>query len=168
MEPAERPKAMVGELAECWSWKDGLTNLVFFLQKGGRWRDGQPFTSRDVKFTFNVVREAADAPVRLLPDRGSGYLAAAFEDYLRALQIRRIYCAPHHPQTTGKLECVHEALAVRSNLLVYRSPEILRAAMADFIGAANYHERYHEGIGHLTPADVYDGRREAILRRRAA
>ncbi len=39
--------------------------------------------------------------------------------------------------------------------------------MADFIRFYN-HERYREGVGHVTPADVYDGRREVILRRRAA
>jgi len=27
-------------------------NLVFFLRKNVRWHDGQPFTSRDVKYTF--------------------------------------------------------------------------------------------------------------------
>ena len=122
-----------------------------------------------------VVQQAVEwtgmpaAPVetraRLLTDRGSGYLAAAFEDYLRALGIRHIYCAPHHPQTNGKLERFHETLKARLNLFVYTSRELLRAAMADFIRFYN-HERYHEGIGNVTPADVYDGRREAILRRR--
>src|SRR5713101_3623022 len=34
----------------------------------------------------------------------------AFEDYLRALSIRHIYCAPRHPQTNGKLEQFHETL----------------------------------------------------------
>jgi RNA-directed DNA polymerase len=124
-----------------------------------------------------VVQQAVEwtgmpaAPVetraRLLTDRGSGYLAGAFEDYLRALRIRHIYCAPHHPQTNGKLERFHETLKTRLNLLVYTSPELLRVAMADFIRFYN-HERYHEGIGNVTPADVYYGRREAILRRRAA
>jgi transposase InsO family protein len=57
-----------------------------------------------------VVQQAVEwtgmpaAPVesraRLLTDPGSGYLAAAFENYLRA----------HHPQTNGKLERVHETL----------------------------------------------------------
>jgi Integrase core domain len=36
---------------------------------------------------------------KLLSDHGSGYLARAFEEYLRMLEIRHIYCAPHHPQT---------------------------------------------------------------------
>jgi hypothetical protein len=74
--------------------------------------------------------------------------------------------APHHPQTNGKLERFHETLKARLNLLVYTSLEVLRTAMADFIRYD--HEPYHEGTEHVTPADVYDGRREAILRRRAA
>ncbi len=98
--------------------------------------------------------------------RRSSSATAAFDDYLRDLQIRHIYCAPHHPQTNDKLERVHETLKARLNLLVYTSPEVLRAAMADFIGFDN-HERYHEGIGNVTPADVYYRRHEAILRRRA-
>jgi hypothetical protein len=81
--------------------------------------------------------------------------------------FRKSGSAPHHPETNGKLERFHETLKARLNLLVYTSPEILRAAMADFIRFYN-HERYQEGIGHLTPADVYHGWRDAILRRWAA
>jgi transposase InsO family protein len=42
------------------------------------------------------------------------------------LSIRLIYCAPHHPQTNGKIERFHETLRARMNLLVYTSPDILR------------------------------------------
>ena len=102
---------------------------------------------------------------RLLTDRGPGYLAHAFEEYLKTLSIRHIYCAPHHPQTNGKLERFHETLKARLNLLVYASPENLRENMAQFIKFYNY-QRYHEGIRNVTPADVYYGRRERILKRR--
>ena len=102
---------------------------------------------------------------RLLSDRGPGFLARALEDYLRVLEIRHIYCSPYHPQTNGKLERFHETLKARLNLLVFTSPEALREAMAEFIEFYK-HRRYHEGIGNVTPADVYDGRREGILKRR--
>jgi len=61
----ERPDTIVPELAERWSWQDNYRNLIFFLRRDVRWHDGQPFTSRDVKFTFDTVREAKDAPAKL-------------------------------------------------------------------------------------------------------
>jgi hypothetical protein len=101
----------------------------------------------------------------IVPDHGSGYLAGAFEDSLRSLGIRPIYCSPHHSQTQGKLDRSHETLKARLNLLVYTSPARLRAAMAAFIDFYT-HRRYHEGLDNVIPADVYYGRREAILARR--
>jgi peptide/nickel transport system substrate-binding protein len=55
---------VIGELAERWSWQDAHRSLVFFLRRDVRWHDGQPFTSKDVKYTFDVVREAPDAPAK--------------------------------------------------------------------------------------------------------
>ena len=60
-----RMDTIVPELAEKWSWQDNYRNLVFFLRKDVKWHDGQPFTSKDVKFTFDTVREAPDAPAKL-------------------------------------------------------------------------------------------------------
>jgi peptide/nickel transport system substrate-binding protein len=65
MKPAERAETLVGELADKWSWQDGYRNLVFFLRRDVRWHDGQPFTSKDVKYTFDMVREAPDAQAKL-------------------------------------------------------------------------------------------------------
>src|SRR6185369_34593 len=62
---AETVENLVGELAEKWSWQDNYRNLVFFLRKNVKWHDGQPFTSKDVKFTFDMLREAPDAPAKL-------------------------------------------------------------------------------------------------------
>ena len=61
----ESPDAVVPELAEKWSWQDNYRNLVMFLRKGVKWHDGQPFTAKDVKYTFDMVREAKDAPAKL-------------------------------------------------------------------------------------------------------
>ena len=63
--PLETAETVIPELAERWSWQDNYRNLVFFLRRNVRWHDGQPFTSKDVKYTFDVVREARDAPAKL-------------------------------------------------------------------------------------------------------
>jgi peptide/nickel transport system substrate-binding protein len=65
MKKQESLDTIIGELAEKWSWQDNYRNLVFFLRKGVKWHDGQPFTSKDVKFTFDMVREAPDAAAKL-------------------------------------------------------------------------------------------------------
>jgi ABC-type transport system substrate-binding protein len=70
--PQETIDTVVPELAERWSWQDNHRNLVFFLRKNVKWHDGKPFTSKDVKHTFDVVREAPDtsARFRLSPAQG--------------------------------------------------------------------------------------------------
>src|SRR5262249_11989578 len=62
---SETPDTVVPDLAERWSWQDNHRNLVFFLRRNVKWHDGKPFTARDVKYTFDVVREAPDAPAKL-------------------------------------------------------------------------------------------------------
>jgi peptide/nickel transport system substrate-binding protein len=67
-DPAKKTESMdtvVGELAEKWSWQDNYKNLVFFLRKDVKWHDGKPFTSKDVKYTFDLVREAPEATAKL-------------------------------------------------------------------------------------------------------
>ena len=56
---------IIPELAERWSWQDNFRNLVFLLRKDVKWHDGKPFTSKDVKYTFDMVRGAADAEGKL-------------------------------------------------------------------------------------------------------
>jgi len=61
----ESLETLLPELAEKWSWQDNFRNLVFFLRKDVKWHDGKPFTSRDVKFTFDMLREAPEAQAKL-------------------------------------------------------------------------------------------------------
>ncbi|HEV8474785.1 MAG TPA: ABC transporter substrate-binding protein, partial [Methylomirabilota bacterium] len=61
----ESAETVLPDLAEKWSWQDNYRNLVFFLRRGVKWHDGHPFTSRDVKYTFDIVREAPEAPAKL-------------------------------------------------------------------------------------------------------
>ena len=61
----ESVDTIIPELAEKWSWQDGYRNLVFFLRKDVKWHDGKPFSSKDVKYTFDLVRAAPDAKGKL-------------------------------------------------------------------------------------------------------
>jgi len=63
--PTHSIDGIVGELAERWSWQDNYRTLVFFLRAGVKWHDGMPFTAKDVKATFDMLRETPDAPARL-------------------------------------------------------------------------------------------------------
>lgn len=101
----------------------------------------------------------------LLSDNGPGYLSRAFAGYLWLLGIRHIVSAPYHPQTNGKIERYHRTLKGQVKLVVYETPAVLEQALADFVDYYNY-LRYHEGIGNVTPADVYYERRDEILAKR--
>jgi putative transposase len=70
--------------------------------------------------------------------------------------------APYHPMTQGKIERWHQTLKNRILLENYYLPDDLEAQIEAFVADYN-HLRYHEGIGNLTPADVYCGRGQTIL-----
>ncbi len=61
LKATESADTVIGELAERWAWQDGGRTLVFFLRHGVKWHDGQPFTSKDVKYTYDLVRGAPNA-----------------------------------------------------------------------------------------------------------
>jgi peptide/nickel transport system substrate-binding protein len=50
-------------LATSYQWNSDNTQLTFHLRQGVRWNDGQPFSSDDVVFTFNTLKQypAADS-----------------------------------------------------------------------------------------------------------
>ncbi|MBI4081467.1 MAG: ABC transporter substrate-binding protein [Candidatus Lambdaproteobacteria bacterium] len=55
------------ELAQSWSWSADRSSLTFTLRQGVTWHDGKPFTSRDVKHTFDLVRGIGEPKLRLSP-----------------------------------------------------------------------------------------------------
>jgi peptide/nickel transport system substrate-binding protein len=46
---------LVGDLAEKWEIKDGGKEIIFYLKKNVFWHDGERFTSKDVKFTYEKL-----------------------------------------------------------------------------------------------------------------
>ena len=102
---------------------------------------------------------------KLLSDNGSGYVSRAFREYMRVVGIRHVLAAPYHPQTNGKLERYHRTLKDDINQVPYEVVEDLEAAIRDFVEFYNY-RRYHQALRVVTPADVLEGRLEAILAQR--
>jgi peptide/nickel transport system substrate-binding protein len=54
------PDGIVPDPAESSSWNDDKTWLTFKLRLGVKWHDGKPFTSADVKCTWDAVRGKGD------------------------------------------------------------------------------------------------------------
>ena len=53
--PQNSMGSIVPELATSWSWNDDKKTLTFKLKQGVKWHDGKPFTSADVKCTFDML-----------------------------------------------------------------------------------------------------------------
>ena len=60
---------IVPDLAESWSWSEDGTQLTFKLREGVKWHDGQPFTSADVKCTWDLLTGQTPERLRLNPRR---------------------------------------------------------------------------------------------------
>ncbi len=54
----------INSLAERWSWDVNNLTYRFWLAKGVKWHDGQPFTAADVKFTFDTILNPASTNFR--------------------------------------------------------------------------------------------------------
>jgi transposase InsO family protein len=103
---------------------------------------------------------------RLLSDNGSSYISGDLAEWLGDRRMKHVRGAPYHPQTQGKIERWHQTLKNRICLENYFLPGDLEAQIEAFIEHYN-HQRYHESLGNVTPADAYFGRDKAILAERA-
>ena len=59
--------SVVPDLATDWSWNADGTRLTFHLRHGVTWHDGKPFTSADVKCTWDLLRGVATEKLRVNP-----------------------------------------------------------------------------------------------------
>ncbi len=48
-------QTIVPNIARDWEWNDDYTQLTFFLRKGHKWSDGEPFTAEDVEYWYEGI-----------------------------------------------------------------------------------------------------------------
>ena len=102
---------------------------------------------------------------RILSDNSPCFKSTDFKLFLEGEGMSQVFGAPYHPQTQGKIERYHRTMKNVIKLMNYYAPEQLRKNIAAFIDYYN-NRRYHESLDNLTPADVYYGRAEQIIRKR--
>ena len=59
--------SIVPELATKWAWNEAMTELTFTLRDGVKWHDGKPFTSADVKCTWDMISGLEKGKIRKSP-----------------------------------------------------------------------------------------------------
>jgi putative transposase len=152
-----------------WGWFYLSTILDDFSRYIIAWKLCTGMAASDVEDTLNLALEETgldQANVvhrpRLLSDNGPCYISGQLADYLEDKGMTHTRGAPYHPQTQGKIERWHQTLKNRILLENYFLPGDLENPVAAFVGHYN-HQRYHESLKNLTPADVYTGRGQTIL-----
>ncbi|KID09706.1 integrase [Leisingera sp. ANG1] len=168
-----------------WGWFYLSTILDDYSRYIIAWKLCTTMKSGDVTDTLDLALQASgcdQAKVlhkpRLLSDRaigtplvretmarGSSYISGELADWLEDRHMDHVRGAPYHPQTQGKIERWHQTLKNRILLENYFLPGDLRQKIDAFVEHYN-HRRYHESLQNLTPADVYFGRGQTILKQR--
>jgi len=155
-----------------WGWFYLSTILDDFSRYIIAWKLCTTMKAEDVTDTLELALQASgcdQAKVvhrpRLLSDNGSSYISGDLARWLNDKGMKHVRGAPYHPQTQGKIERWHQTLKNRILLENYYFPEDLQTQIDAFVAHYN-HQRYHESLQNLTPADVYFGRGQTILNTR--
>jgi putative transposase len=155
-----------------WGWYYLSTVLDDFSRYIIAWKLTTGMAATDVQDTLELALAATGVAQvkikhrpRLLSDNGPAYLSHDLAEFLQKYNIRHTRGAPYHPMTQGKIERYHRSL---KNLLCLENhyfPGELELAVAAFVEHYN-HQRYHEALDNLTPADVFFGRARELLSQR--
>ena len=155
-----------------WGWFYLSTILDDFSRYIIAWKLCTTMKVDDVTDTLEMALQASGCDQanvahkpRLLSDNGSSYIAGDLKAWMEIQGMKHVRGAPYHPQTQGKIERWHQTLKNRILLENYYLPGDLETQIDAFVGHYN-HQRYHESLKNLTPADVYFGRGQTILLKR--
>lgn len=151
-----------------WGWYYLSTILDDFSRYIIAWKLTTSMSADDVKATLDLAIEKSDVAgvkvkhkPRLLSDNGACYVAKDLQEYLVDKEIKHTRGKPYHPMTQGKIERYHRTMKNIIKLQNYYLPWELEQEISSFVKYYN-HERVHESLDNMTPADVYNGRAREI------
>jgi putative transposase len=155
-----------------WGWYYLSTILDDYSRYIIAWKLCTSMKASDVTDTLELALEASGCDQvtvrhkpRLLSDNGPSYVSADLATWLEHQKMDHVRGAPFHPQTQGKIERWHQTMKNRVLLENYYLPGDLEQQIRAFVEYYN-HQRYHESLNNVTPADVYFGRDKAIIQER--
>jgi transposase InsO family protein len=155
-----------------WGWYYLSTVLDDFSRFILAWKLTPTMSTTDVQETLLMAlactgldQVLVEHRPRLLSDNGSCYVSGELRSFLERRHIEHTRSAPYHPMTQGKIERYHRSMKNIVNLQNYFLPGHLETEIASFVNYYN-HQRYHESLNNLTPADVYFGRAKEVLTKR--
>ncbi len=155
-----------------WGWYYLSTVLDDYSRYIVAWRLCTSMSASDVSDTlddalsFTGLDEVrVNHKPRLLSDNGPCYISGELAEHLKDNGLSHTRGRPYHPQTQGKIERWHRSMKNQILLNNYYLPCELQEHLQRFVSYYN-HERYHESLNNLTPADVFYGRGEEILEQR--
>jgi putative transposase len=151
-----------------WGWYYLLTVLDDYSRYILGWRLFTGMAAEDVKELLDEVIETTGVEQveirhrpRLLSDNGPCFISKELAEYLDGQKMGHTRGRPYHPQTQGKIERYHRTMKNVIKLQNYYLPGHLEREIETFVHRYN-HQRVHESLRNLTPADVYFGRTRDI------
>ena len=155
-----------------WGWMYLSTVLDDYSRYIIAWKLCSTMRAEDVTDTLDLALAASGCDQahvrhkpRLLSDNGPSYIAGELAEYIEAQRMSHVRGAAFHPQTQGKIERWHQTLKNRILLENYFLPGDLEIQIEAFVEHYN-HQRYHESLDNVTPADAYFGRAQTIIKQR--
>ena len=131
------------------------------------WSLRESMRELDVEILLQRAREKfPEARPRIISDNGPQFVAKDFKEFIRISGMTHVRTSPYYPQSNGKLERWNKS--IKSECIRPGVPLCMEDAERLIQQYVTYYneQRLHSAIGYVTPKDLLEGRRDAILAER--